>query len=149
MEVLFEGADTEIYKKTKNFSKEFVDEMDKIPEKFLFLYSCHWLQGGLGDDRKDTGMLVKTFLETFKNKSNSVALLMKTSGATFSIIDRNGIKEKIEDLVEEEVEEGVLIEEKIEEPVRPLLEVEKVDTSVPAPADPLPPVELNMSKGDW
>ena len=36
--------------------------------------------------------------------------------------------------------------EKIEEPV---MEVEKVDTSVPAPADPLPPVELNMSKGDW
>ena len=98
MEVLFEGADTEIYKKTKNFSKEFVDEMDKIPEKFLFLYSGHWLQGGLGDDRKDTGMLVKTFLETFKNKSNSIALLMKTSGATFSIIDRNGIKEKIEDI---------------------------------------------------
>ena len=98
MEVLFEGADTEIYKKTRNFSKEFVDEMDKIPEKFLFLYSGHWLQGGLGDDRKDTGMLVKTFLETFKNKSNSVALLMKTSGATFSIIDRNGIKEKIEDI---------------------------------------------------
>ena len=98
MEVLFEGADTEIYKKTKNFSKEFVDEMDKIPEKFLFLYSGHWLQGGLGDDRKDTGMLVKTFLETFKNKSNSIALLMKTSGATFSIIDRNEIKEKIEDI---------------------------------------------------
>ena len=98
MEVLFEGADTEIYKKTKNFSKEFVDEMDKIPEKFLFLYSGHWLQGGLGDDRKDAGMLVKTFLETFKNKSNSVALLMKTSGATFSIIDRNEIKEKIEDI---------------------------------------------------
>ena len=36
--------------------------------------------------------------------------------------------------------------EKIEEPV---MEGEKVDTSVPAPADPLPPVELNMSKGDW
>jgi len=36
--------------------------------------------------------------------------------------------------------------DKIEEPV---MEVEKVDTSVPAPADPLPPVELNMSKGDW
>ena len=36
--------------------------------------------------------------------------------------------------------------EKIEEPV---MEVEKVDTSVPAPADPLPPVELNVSKGDW
>ena len=37
-------------------------------------------------------------------------------------------------------------QDKIEEPA---LKVEKVDTSVPVEADPLPPVELNMSKGDW
>ena len=36
--------------------------------------------------------------------------------------------------------------DKIKEPV---VEVVKVDTSVPVAADPLPPVELNMSKGDW
>ena len=36
--------------------------------------------------------------------------------------------------------------DKIEEPV---IKVEKADTSVPVTADPLPPVELNMSKGDW
>ena len=98
MEVLFEGADLNIYKKTKEFSKELVDEMDKIPEKFIFLYTGHWLQGDLGQDRKDTGMLVKTFLETFKNKPKQPALLLKTSGATFSIIDRNDMLEKIEDV---------------------------------------------------
>ena len=44
--------------------------MDSIEERFVFLYTGHWLQGGLGHDRKDTGMLLKTFLETFKNKPN-------------------------------------------------------------------------------
>ncbi len=98
MEVLFEGVDTSIFKKTNEFSKDFVDEINKIPEKFIFLYAGHWLQGKLGQDRKDTGMLVKTFLETFKNKVKQPALLMKTSGATFSIIDRNEILEKIENI---------------------------------------------------
>ena len=98
MEVLFEGVDLDIYKKTKDFSKELVDEMDKIEEKFLFLYTGHWLQGDLGEDRKDTGMLVKTFLETFKNKKRPPALLLKTSGATFSILDRNSMLEKIKEI---------------------------------------------------
>ena len=98
MEVLFEGVDLDIYKKTKDFSKELVDEMNKIEEKFLFLYTGHWLQGDLGEDRKDTGMLVKTFLETFKNKKRPPALLLKTSGATFSILDRNSMLEKIKEI---------------------------------------------------
>ncbi len=41
--------------------------MKKVKESFNFLYVGHWLQGDLGKDRKDTGMLVKVFLETFKN----------------------------------------------------------------------------------
>ena len=72
--------------------------MDNVKERFIFLYTGHWLQGNLGEDRKDTGMLLKTFLETFKNKPNPPALVMKTSGATFSIIDRNEIKGKIEEI---------------------------------------------------
>ena len=72
--------------------------MDNVKERFVFLYTGHWLQGNLGEDRKDTGMLLKTFLETFKNKPKPPALVMKTSGATFSIIDRNEIKQKIEDI---------------------------------------------------
>ena len=98
IEILFEGADTNIFKKTSEFSKDFVDEMKNIKESFVFLYTGHWLQGKLGQDRKDTGMLVKTFLETFKNKSKQPALLLKTSGATFSVIDRNEIVEKIENV---------------------------------------------------
>jgi glycosyltransferase involved in cell wall biosynthesis len=98
IEVLFEGADTNIYKKTKQISDELKTEMDNVKERFVFLYTGHWLQGNLGEDRKDTGMLLKTFLETFKNKPKPPALVMKTSGATFSIIDRNEIKQKIEDI---------------------------------------------------
>ena len=98
IEILFEGVDTNIFKKTSEFSKDFVNEMKNIKESFVFLYTGHWLQGKLGQDRKDTGMLVKTFLETFKNKPKQPALLLKTSGATFSIMDRNEIKEKIENV---------------------------------------------------
>ena len=98
IEVLFEGLDTNIYKKINKISDDFKSEIDKIKERFIFLYTGHWLQGNLGEDRKDTGMLLKTFLETFKNKPNPPALLMKTSGATFSIIDRNEIKAKIKEI---------------------------------------------------
>ena len=88
LEVLFEGADTNIYKPTKEFSKSFVDEMNKVDETFNFLYVGHWLQGNIGKDRKDTGMLVKVFCETFKNMKRKPSLIMKTSGAGFSVLDR-------------------------------------------------------------
>tara|TARA_R100001369_G_scaffold89365_1_gene126931 strand:+ start:34 stop:1368 length:1335 start_codon:yes stop_codon:yes gene_type:complete len=95
IEVLFEGVDTNIFKKTKEFSKELVDEMKNVKENFNFLYVGHWLQGKLGHDRKDTGMLVKVFLETFKNIENAPGLIMKSSGATFSILDREDILNRI------------------------------------------------------
>ena len=98
IEVLFEGTDTNIFKKTKVFSKELNDKFSKIKEDFCFLFVGHWLQGDLGNDRKDLGMLVKTFLETFKNMKKSPALLMKSSGATFSLIDKREILVKIEDI---------------------------------------------------
>ena len=98
MEVLFEGCDTNIYKPTKDFTVELHKEISIIPEKFVFLYVGHWLQGGLGKDRKDTGMLVKTFLETFKNKLKTPALILKSSGATFSVIDREEMLGKIEEI---------------------------------------------------
>ena len=98
LEVLFEGADTNIYKKTNEFSKSLVDEMDKVDEKFNFLYVGHWLQGNIGEDRKDTGMLVKVFLETFKNMKNKPALIMKTSGAGYSVLDRETMLSKIRDI---------------------------------------------------
>ena len=98
IEVLFEGADTNIYKTTKEFSKDLVDELKGIKENFCFLFVGHWLQGGLGNDRKDLGMLIKTFLETFKNQTKQPALIIKTSGATPCILDREDILAKLNEV---------------------------------------------------
>ena len=98
IEVLFEGSDTNIYKTTKEFSKELIDTLKEIKEDFCFLFVGHWLQGGLGHDRKDLGMLVKTFLETFKNQKKQPALLLKTSGATPCILDREDILNKLNEI---------------------------------------------------
>ena len=98
IEVLFEGADIEIYKPTKEFSKDLVGEFKGIKEDFCFLFVGHWLQGGLGQDRKDLGMLIKTFLETFKNQKKQPALILKTSGATPCILDREDILKKIKEI---------------------------------------------------
>ena len=95
IEVLFEGTDTNIFKKTNEFSKQLVDEMKNVEESFNFLYVGHWLQGDLGKDRKNTGMMLKVFLETFKNMKKKPGLIMKTSGATFSVLDREQMLDKI------------------------------------------------------
>ena len=98
IEVLFEGVDTTIYKKTNEFSKMLQAEMNKVEETFNFLFVGHWLQGSLGNDRKDTGMLIKVFLETFKNQKKKPGLILKTSGAGFSVLDREDILGKIESI---------------------------------------------------
>ena len=98
IEVLFEGSDTEIYKPTNEFSKDLVDELKGIEEDWCFLFVGHWLGGPLGHDRKDVGMLVKTFLSTFKGQKKKPALILKTSSATPSIIDREEILKKINDI---------------------------------------------------
>lgn len=95
IEVLFEGADISIYKKTNEIHKDVLDEINQIPETFLFLYVGHWLPGNLGHDRKDLGMLVKTFFQTFRNNPNAPALLLKTSRGSFSSSDREEILNKI------------------------------------------------------
>ena len=98
VEVLFEGVDTDIYGKTNEFSKELLEQFEPIKEDFCFLHVGHWLQGNMGEDRKDISMLVKTFCETFKNQKNPPALILKTSGATPCIIDREEILGKIRDI---------------------------------------------------
>lgn len=98
IEVLFEGADTNIYKRTENIHESVKDMMNKIDEDFCFLFVGHWLQGGVGNDRKDVGMLVKLFYETFKNKEKTPALVLKTSTATFSVLDREEMLKKINEI---------------------------------------------------
>lgn len=98
IEVVFEGVDTNVYKKTNEPSDEVDLALNSIPETFCYLFVGHWIQGDLGADRKDVGMLVKIFSEVFKNKKNAPALVLKTSGATFSKIDKAEILKKINDI---------------------------------------------------
>ena len=93
VEVLFEGVNTDIYKKLE--SANTLNELDIIKEDFNYLFVGHWLQGEVGQDRKDTGMLIKTFLETFKNKKQRPGLILKTSAGNYSIMDRDSMLEKI------------------------------------------------------
>jgi hypothetical protein len=97
VEVLFEGVDTNIYKKIDEFkSKELFDQLNNIEEKFNYLFTGHWLQGEIGQDRKDVGMLIKTFLETFRDKATKPGLILKTQSATSSIMDRDEMLSKIQ-----------------------------------------------------
>jgi len=98
VEVLFEGADTNIYQKIDAVAgeSEINDVLDSIDEEFNYLFVGHWLQGEIGQDRKDVGMLIKTFLETFKGKKQKPGLVLKTSSATYSIMDRDEMLDKIQ-----------------------------------------------------
>ena len=101
IEVLFEGLDLNVYKKTTKIHDTVINELSGIKEDFCYLFTGHWLPGALGQDRKDVGMMIKTFCESFKNKQlkNRPGLILKTSSATFSIIDRDDITKKIQQII--------------------------------------------------
>ena len=98
VEVLFEGVDTSVFNgKSKSSILESVDT------DFNFLYVGHWLAGGLGHDRKDVGMMIKTFCTVFKNlpKNQQPGLILKTSHAGFSVGDREKMASNIKNLTQE------------------------------------------------
>jgi glycosyltransferase involved in cell wall biosynthesis len=96
IEVLFEGVDTEIF--SKGSGKDILAD---VKEDFNFLIVGHWLKGSLGQDRKDIGMAIKTFATVFQYtpKDKRPGLIIKTSSAGFSVIDREATREKIESVV--------------------------------------------------
>ena len=101
IEVLFEGADDNIYKplNTDEMDKEFFDWLnDEVPEKFAYLFVGLWGKGGYGEDRKDIGTLIKTFYQTFANQKKQPVLILKTSGAGFSILDKEECLNRIKDI---------------------------------------------------
>ena len=103
IEVLFEGADTDVFKRLKK--DEFKSEIsktisDEIPEDFLYLHIGQWTKGSFGEDRKDIGKLIKVFIESFANKKNKPGLLLKTNGASFSVMDKNECLLKINQIKE-------------------------------------------------
>ena len=98
VEVLFEGADITKYLPIDNKDlpdSDLVNTLDDIPESFAYLFLGHWLPGDLGEDRKNVGLLIKAFYETFKNKSKKPALILKASSGASSYVDRENILKKI------------------------------------------------------
>lgn len=96
--VLFEGVDTDIFKKIDEveLDESITEYLNSIEEDFVFLAVGHWLNGDLGQDRKNISGLIHNFIQTFKGEGASKpALLLKTSGATFSIRDRERMTQKI------------------------------------------------------
>ena len=96
IEVLFEGVDTSIY--NDKINDDF--KLD-IKENFAYLFVGHWLKGNLGQDRKDVGMLIRCFVEAFKNESDKPALVLKTSSANFSVKERENFRKRIKEIVGE------------------------------------------------
>jgi hypothetical protein len=99
--VLFEGLDLEVFNK-KNYVKDspIVKQLDEIKEPFAYLCCGMWTQGELGQDRKDIGSVIKVFYDSFKNKKNRPALVLKVNGAGFSYPERDQVIEKINDIQE-------------------------------------------------
>jgi hypothetical protein len=95
VEVLFEGFN-------ENFGTDHIahiTELDSIKEDYAFLFVGHWLRGDLGEDRKNVGMMIKTFAMAFKNEKVKPALVLKTSSAGFSVMDRETTIKKIKEVL--------------------------------------------------
>lgn len=92
IEVVPEYFDETIY---TNKQVKTLDELNSIEEDFAFLSVGHWLQGQPGEDRKNVSGLIHTFLNTYQGKKDAPALILKTSGATYSIMDRMDIEDRI------------------------------------------------------
>lgn len=96
IEVIPEGVDLSIYAEPEK-DESFLSD---IETDFNYLVVGHWLQGNLGEDRKDIGMTIQTFCTVFKDlpKDKQPGLILKTSSAGFSVMDREQISKKIKEV---------------------------------------------------
>ena len=99
IEVLFEGGNLDVYNIIKKFkNKELYDQINSISEDFAYLNVGHWMQGNFGHDRKNIALTIKSFYETFKNKENPPALILKCCRVNSSVGDKETIQRKISDI---------------------------------------------------
>jgi len=101
VEILFEGFDE------MDFGTDevvHVTELDSIKEDFAFLFVGHWLRGDFGEDRKNIGMMIKTFAMAFKNEKQKPALVLKTSSAGFSVRDREAVIKNIKSILGNDID---------------------------------------------
>lgn len=96
LEVVREGVDTAVFKPSQPAFKL----PDEIETKFNFITTGQWINYGVGRDRKQIGLLIKLFLETFRDNPD-VGLLLRTYTNNHSTSDRFFTTERIKELKEE------------------------------------------------
>jgi hypothetical protein len=99
IQVLMEGANLDIYKPLPKQEFQYTDlfqDINSIPENFAFLFVGHWMQGDIGEDRKNVGLLIKAFYEMYKNKKKAPALILKTSITNASNVGRREILRRVD-----------------------------------------------------
>lgn len=103
VEVLFEGVNLNVYKKleSERQSLDAFKELSQIKEDFGYLFVGNWMNGNVGEDRKNVGLLIKLFYETFKNTHNSPCLILKTFIVGSSYIDKYEIIKRINNIKKE------------------------------------------------
>jgi len=102
IEVLFEGVNTEIFKNYNESNNDITNFLNNIDSDFCMLFVGHWLDGDIGEDRKNIGNLIKYFIETFKDENKKPCLILKTSLSTYSVIDRENVRNKILNIIGDE-----------------------------------------------
>ena len=98
MHVVFEGANIDLYKPIPPSDIKTI-KLDEVKESFAYLFVGHWMQGDYGHDRKNVGVLVKSFYETFKNtRGPKPALILKCSVGVASYLSRDTILDRIKSI---------------------------------------------------
>jgi glycosyltransferase involved in cell wall biosynthesis len=92
VEILFEGFNENDFGTNEVAT---INVLDEVKEDFAFLFVGHWLKGDEGEDRKNVGMMIKTFAMAFRDEKVKPALVLKTSSVTFSVLDREATVSKI------------------------------------------------------
>lgn len=73
---------------------------DMVDEEFCFLVLGHLLPGTKElEDRKNIGLVIKTFIETFKNKKNKPALILKVSLGGYSYMDEDATMDLVDSFI--------------------------------------------------
>jgi hypothetical protein len=91
IEVVFEGYNEDVYK----YLPKVDFDLSAIKESFCYLFVGHWMQGGMGHDRKNVVCELIISFQTFKNKNQRPALILKASTGRNSYMSREEILNKI------------------------------------------------------
>ena len=96
IEVLFEGYKSDVYKKVQVTDDDL--NLSKVQEDFNFLVTGTWINPKIGKDRKNIGLSILTFLETFKNRKDAPGLILKILRSNNSILELEQITKLIQNI---------------------------------------------------